>query len=112
MAEHRYHRRVDLADANDTVAFAASAVVPGSRVLDVGAADGSVASVLVAAGCEVVGIEPDPSAAAPHSVASIWSIVWVRRRRGRFPRFWNRGELLTSREPEIAIGLVFEEEQT
>lgn len=64
MSDHRYHRAQDLRHANDTVAFAAAAVRPGSRVLDIGAADGSVAAVLAASGCTVTGVEPDPSAAA------------------------------------------------
>ncbi len=63
MSGHRYHRAHDLAHANDTVAFAAAAVPPGARVLDVGAADGSVAAVLTAMACTVVGVEPDPVAA-------------------------------------------------
>ncbi len=33
---------------------------PGSRVLDIGCGFGSVAKRLQAAGCEVIGIEPDP----------------------------------------------------
>lgn len=39
-------------------------VAPGSRVLDVGCAEGYLAAELVARGCEVVGIEPDARAAA------------------------------------------------
>ncbi|HEU4657343.1 MAG TPA: methionine biosynthesis protein MetW [Capillimicrobium sp.] len=39
-------------------------VPPGSRVLDVGCAEGYLAAELVARGCEVVGIEPDARAAA------------------------------------------------
>ena len=40
-----------------------SAVADGSRVLDVGCADGYLGEVLVARGCEVVGVEVDPQAA-------------------------------------------------
>jgi methionine biosynthesis protein MetW len=39
-------------------------VTPGSRVLDVGCAEGYVAAELLARGCSVVGIERDPRAAA------------------------------------------------
>lgn len=63
-AAHRYHRDQALRVVNDTVAFAAAAVPAESLVLDVGAADGSVAGVLRAAGSRVVGVEPDPVAAA------------------------------------------------
>ncbi len=39
-------------------------VPPGSRVLDVGCAEGHLASALAARGCSVIGIEPDSRAAA------------------------------------------------
>lgn len=60
----RYHRDTSIRHANDSVAYAAAAVAPGARVLDIGSADGSVASVLAASGCRVVGIESDADTAA------------------------------------------------
>ena len=42
MSVIRYSREVDLADLNNAHTFAVLAVPPGSRVLDLGAADGSV----------------------------------------------------------------------
>ena len=40
------------------------AVPPGARALDVGCAGGYLAELLAAAGCTVVGVEPDAAAAA------------------------------------------------
>ena len=61
MSVIRYSREVDLADLNNAHTFAVLAVPPGSRVLDLGAADGSVARVLQARGCTVTAVERDPA---------------------------------------------------
>jgi 2-polyprenyl-3-methyl-5-hydroxy-6-metoxy-1,4-benzoquinol methylase len=59
----RYTAHIDLRSVNDSHAFAVAAVPAGSDVLDVGAADGSVARMLGAMGCRVWGVEYDPEAA-------------------------------------------------
>ena len=59
----RYTANIDLRNVNDSHAFAVAAVPAGSNVLDVGAADGSVARMLGQMGCRVWGIEYDPEAA-------------------------------------------------
>ncbi len=59
----RYTARIDLRNVNDSHAFAVAAVPAGSNVLDVGAADGSVARLLGQMGCRVWGVEYDPEAA-------------------------------------------------
>src|SRR6187200_971118 len=60
MSVIRYSREIDLADLNNAHTFAVLAVPAGSRVLDLGAADGSVARVLQARGCAVTAVERDP----------------------------------------------------
>ncbi len=60
MSVTRYSREVDLDDLNNVHTFAVRAVPPGSRVLDLGAGDGSVALVLAAKGCQVTAVERDP----------------------------------------------------
>jgi 2-polyprenyl-3-methyl-5-hydroxy-6-metoxy-1,4-benzoquinol methylase/chaperonin cofactor prefoldin len=59
----RYSRAVDPADLNSAHTLAVMAVPAGSFVLDIGAADGSVARALTARGCRVWAIEIDPDAA-------------------------------------------------
>ena len=59
----RYTAHIDLRNVNDSHAFAVAAVPAGSDVLDVGAADGSVARLLGQMGCRVWGVEYDPEAA-------------------------------------------------
>lgn len=59
----RYTAHIDLRNVNDSHAFAVAAVPAGSDVLDVGAADGSVARMLGQTGCRVWGVEYDPEAA-------------------------------------------------
>jgi 2-polyprenyl-3-methyl-5-hydroxy-6-metoxy-1,4-benzoquinol methylase len=63
-ASSRYSIDISLDDLNTSHALGILSVPPGSFVLDVGAADGSVARQLVERGCRVVGIEIDPEAAA------------------------------------------------
>lgn len=60
---YRYTADMDLRNVNDAHTLAIGRVPPGSRVLDLGAADGSVAEVLGAMGCQVWGVERDPEAA-------------------------------------------------
>jgi 2-polyprenyl-3-methyl-5-hydroxy-6-metoxy-1,4-benzoquinol methylase len=59
----RYTADIDLRNVNDSHAFAVAAVPARSDVLDVGAADGSVARMLGQVGCRVWGVEFDPEAA-------------------------------------------------
>jgi 2-polyprenyl-3-methyl-5-hydroxy-6-metoxy-1,4-benzoquinol methylase len=59
----RYTAHIDLRNVNDSHAFAVAAVPAGSDVLDVGAADGSVARMLGQIGCRVWGVENDSEAA-------------------------------------------------
>jgi len=59
----RYRQDIDLADVNSPQTLAILSVTPGSRVLDIGAADGSVARALVQRGCTVCGVEVDPASA-------------------------------------------------
>ena len=56
--------RHGLAASHRLVIAAALAGSVRPRILDVGCAEGHVAAELVAAGCEVVGLESDPAAAA------------------------------------------------
>lgn len=60
---YRYTANMDLRLVNDAHILAVGRVPARSRVLDLGAADGSVASVLKAMGCRVWGVEMDPEAA-------------------------------------------------
>ena len=63
MAGSRYSQSVDLDNWNSSHSLAVLSVPPGSRVLDLGAADGSVARALKKRGCTVWGIEQDEQAA-------------------------------------------------
>ncbi len=63
MALSRYSVDIDLDAAASSHALAILNVAPESSVLDIGAADGSVARRLAERGCRVVGIELDPEAA-------------------------------------------------
>ncbi len=63
MALSRYSVEIDLDAAASSHALAILNVAPESSVLDIGAADGSVARRLVERGCRVVGIELDAEAA-------------------------------------------------
>ncbi len=64
MAPLRYTADINLEEVNTSHALAILDVPPGSLVLDVGTADGSVARRLVERECRVVGIEVDPDAAS------------------------------------------------
>jgi 2-polyprenyl-3-methyl-5-hydroxy-6-metoxy-1,4-benzoquinol methylase len=59
----RYTATLDLRSVNDSHILALGRVPARSRVLDLGAADGTVAAVLGQMGCRVWGVEIDPSAA-------------------------------------------------
>lgn len=59
MSVARYSREVHLEDLNNVHTLAILTVPPGSRVLDLGAAEGSVARALVARGCDVTAVEGD-----------------------------------------------------
>jgi 2-polyprenyl-3-methyl-5-hydroxy-6-metoxy-1,4-benzoquinol methylase len=59
----KYGGEVDLRDINNAHSLGVLTVRPGSRVLDVGAASGIVASALVARGCRVWAVEIDKAAA-------------------------------------------------
>ena len=63
MAGSRYSLSVDLDNWNSSHSLAVLSVPTGSRVLDLGAADGSVARALKKRGCTVWGIEQDERAA-------------------------------------------------
>lgn len=63
MAASRYSADIDLEDVNASHTLAILAAEPGSLVLDIGAADGSVARRLTDRGCRVTGIELDADAA-------------------------------------------------
>lgn len=62
-AASRYTAQLNLADPNDAHILAIGRVPANSRVLDLGAADGSVARLLADMGCRVWGVEVDPAAA-------------------------------------------------
>jgi 2-polyprenyl-3-methyl-5-hydroxy-6-metoxy-1,4-benzoquinol methylase len=64
LSDTRYSYDVDLEHPTTSQSQAVLLVTPGSTVLDVGAADGSVARPLAARGCRVWAIELDASAAA------------------------------------------------
>ena len=59
----RYTADIDLEGVNDAHVLALGRVPGNCRVLDLGAADGSMAEVLVGMGCQVWGVEWDPAAA-------------------------------------------------
>ena len=59
----RYTADINLRGVNDTHVMAIGRVPSNSRVLDLGAADGSMAEVLTGMGCRVWGVEWDPVAA-------------------------------------------------
>jgi len=63
MSTSRYAQDIDLDDLNSSHTLAILSVAPGSRVLDIGAANGSVARVLVQRGCTVWAVEVDPATA-------------------------------------------------
>ncbi len=60
----RYSYKVDLDDTGSSHSLAVLQIPPGSTVLDIGAADGSVARSLAARGCRIWGLESDEAAAA------------------------------------------------
>jgi 2-polyprenyl-3-methyl-5-hydroxy-6-metoxy-1,4-benzoquinol methylase len=64
LPDTRYSYNVDLDHPTTSHSQAVLLVTPGSTVLDVGAADGSVARPLAARGCRVWAIELDAAAAA------------------------------------------------
>lgn len=64
MTASRYTAEISLEDVNSAHSLAILEVAPGSSVLDIGAADGSVARGLLERGCRIVGVEADPAAAA------------------------------------------------
>lgn len=59
----RYTADINLRGVNDTHVMAIGRVPSNTRVLDLGAADGSMAEVLTGMGCRVWGVEWDPVAA-------------------------------------------------
>jgi len=59
----RYRAKIDLSSPNDPHALAVGRVPAGTDVLDLGAADGSVAAVLKRMNCRVWGVEIDSEAA-------------------------------------------------
>lgn len=63
MSTSRYARDIDLEDRNNAHTLGILSIPPGSRVLDIGTADGSVARGLVERGCKVWGVEVDPDSA-------------------------------------------------
>jgi 2-polyprenyl-3-methyl-5-hydroxy-6-metoxy-1,4-benzoquinol methylase len=63
MSVTRYTAWINLLDTNDSHALGVVCVPPNSTVLDIGAADGSVAAVLRNFGCRVWGVELDDVAA-------------------------------------------------
>lgn len=63
MAGSRYSQKVDLQNWNSSHSLAVLSIPPGSRVLDLGTADGSVACALKKRGCTVWGVEFDEQAA-------------------------------------------------
>lgn len=64
MSVTRYSRAIDLQDLENVHTLAVLAVPPGSRVLDLGAADGAVACALRDRGCQVTAIERDAEGVA------------------------------------------------
>lgn len=62
MSVARYSREVHLEDLNNAHTLAILSVPAGSRVLDLGAAEGSVACALVARGCSVTAVDRDGDA--------------------------------------------------
>jgi 2-polyprenyl-3-methyl-5-hydroxy-6-metoxy-1,4-benzoquinol methylase len=64
LPETRYSYNVDLEHPTTSQSQAVLLVPPGSMVLDIGAADGSVARPLAARGCRIWAIEADADAAA------------------------------------------------
>lgn len=64
MSVTRYSRAIDLQDLENVHTLAVLAVPPGSRVLDLGAADGAVACALRDLGCQVTAIERDAEGVA------------------------------------------------
>jgi len=64
LPDSRYSHSVDLDNPTTSHGLAILLVAPGSTVLDIGAADGSVARPLAARGCRVWAIESDAHAAA------------------------------------------------
>jgi len=71
MSITRYSQEVRLDDLNNVHTYAVLAVRPGSRVLDIGGADGSVARALNARGCRVTVVERDPEAVAAARAAGL-----------------------------------------
>src|SRR5580765_3729350 len=63
MTPSRYSQQIDLGDVNNAHSLGILLVPDGSRVLDIGTADGSVARALADRGCSVWGIEVDADAA-------------------------------------------------
>jgi 2-polyprenyl-3-methyl-5-hydroxy-6-metoxy-1,4-benzoquinol methylase len=64
VASSRYSTDISLEHVNTSQVLGILSVPPGSLVLDIGAADGSVARRLGERGCRVIGIEIDRAAAA------------------------------------------------
>ncbi len=64
MTASRYTAEISLENVNNTHSLAILEVSPRSSVLDIGAADGSVARGLLERGCRVTGVESDGRAAA------------------------------------------------
>lgn len=90
-ARTKYSYRIDLRNLNTSHSLAVLSVPPGSRVLDLGAADGSVARALVERGCQVWGIEQNHEAAA--AAATVCERVIVADLETEQPWLELRGEV-------------------
>ena len=81
MSGSRYSQRVDLENWNTSQALAVTSVPPGSRVLDLGAADGSVARALNDRGCTVWASAMNEPRPPRHRSALASSLPISKRRR-------------------------------
>ena len=63
MGAAQHPRDTELSNLNSAYSLASLSIRPGSRVLDVGCGDGSVARILADRGCQVVGVESEEGVA-------------------------------------------------